>query len=595
MSLFSARTLRRRGLAILGVAGMLVAFVGVTPTKAAGVVFKDATFSGSAVGSAVHADALTSGTTRVANAEVAIASAAVNTKGLTAATTNENGRQINPAAGANRFSYGRGAGLEVGLVGEPGQDGQIILAGKSEGSAPCVAADGASCTPPNWHDSKQIGPVPANPVAWASLVNGISDARWNTDTCVLGDDISRGFGYAADAQLLDTGSGSAEDLYAPLRSTDATDGRRDVVQTVAREALFPNSKGDFGLKSIVEQTLAPVTLFRGTPNELTIEVLGEWELTAFASGVPGESKVSYLPEKTDTGAPVGPETPILRIIQPGSPDPVTTILDFQTIFGPTGLDQIVIPGVAEIAIGEDPRAIGGDASTNPTVSADGTSVSAAVDVVRVRLLDGSLGDIRVGHMEAKATVPAGGITCPIPVSKTTPNTIVSNADATNGWVTTITVKNAFGCTLEGVTLTDDITRKSGDVSFEILESDTRNDPKKGAGATFTKVSSTHSTAVYTLGDIPAGASKVVKVVTHATSGGGIIEDIATAKGTLHCGPGSAIGEAKLALAGTGVLDVTLSRVLARTGGEAGAALWLGTFAFAAVSFRRYLRTRKPTA
>jgi hypothetical protein len=215
--------------------------------------------------------------------------------------------------------------------------------------------------------------------------------------------------------------------------------------------------------------------------------------------------------------------------------------------------------------------------------------------VRVKLLDGSLGDIRVGHMEAKATVPKDGIDCPIPVTKTTPNTIISNADATAGWVTTITVKNSFGCTLEAVTLTDDINRKSGDVQFEILENDTRNDPKKGAGATFTKVSSTHSTAVYNLGDIAVGASKVVKIVTHATSGGGIIEDIATAKGTLHCGPGSAIGEAKLALTGAGVLDVTLSRVLARTGGAAGAALWLGTFAMGAVAVRRYVRTRKLTA
>ena len=595
MSLVSVRNLRRRGLAILGVAGTVATMVGVLPANAAPAAFKDAAFSGSAVGSAVHADALTSGTTRVANAEVAIASAAVNSKGLTAAAANENGRPINPAAGAGRFAYGRGAGLEVGLVGDPAADGQIILAGKSEGSAPCTKADpdGADgCTPPNWHLAKQLGPVPAGPVAWANLVQGVSDARWSTDTCILGDDISRGLGYSADAQILDLGSGDAEDLNAPLLTTDATAGRRDVTQTVARETLVPNSKGSFGLRSLVEQTLAPVTLFRDTPNELTIEVLGEWELAVTASGVPGESKVSYRPEKTDKGEPVTPQTPILRIIQAGVP---ATVLDFQSIFGDSGLDQIVIPGVAEIAIGEDPRAIGGDATTTPAIAADGTSISAAVDVVRVRLLDGSLGDIRVGHMEAKATVPKDGVDCPIPVSKTTPNTIISNADATGGWVTTITVKNSFGCTLEGVTLTDDITKKSGDVNFEIAQDDTRNDPKKGAGVTFTKVNGTHSTAVYTLGDIAAGASKVVKIVTRATSGGGIIEDVATAKGTLHCGPNSAIGEAKLSLTGAGVLDVTLSRILARTGGEAELALWLGTLAFGAVAVRRYVRTRKSTA
>jgi hypothetical protein len=575
MSLFSARTLRHRGFAILGVAGILATYVGVAPAHAAGVPFNQAAFSGSAVGSAIHADALNSGATRIANADIALASSAVNSKGLTAAATNENGRTINPAAGATKFSYGRGAGVEVGLAADPGQDGQIILAGKSEGSAP-----------PNHHDAQQIGPVPAAPVVWASLAQGVSDALWNTDTCVLGDNIARGLGYAADAQLLDTGSGDAPDLNAPLLSTDATDGRRDVTQTVATQTLLPNSKGDYGLRSRVEQTLAPVTLFRGTGNELTIEVLGEWVLSVFASGVPGESKVSYLPDKTDTGAPVGPLTPIVRIIQAGSP---TTVLSFQDIFGATGLDQINIPGVAEIAIGEDPRAIGGDASTSPSVAADGTSISAAVDVVRIKLLDGSLGDIRVGHMEAKAAVPAGGVTCPIPVTKSTGGlTTIDQTSAPGGlFVTTITVKNAFACPLENVSLIDEISRKTGDLTFEIAENDSRNDPKKGAGATFTKRSSTSATASYpSLGTIPAGGTKVVNVVTHVISGGGVIEDTATAKGDLHCGPNSAIGEAKFSLTGAFTLARTATKVLARTGGSEDLALAIGAIVFAAVAARR---------
>src|SRR5207244_2333774 len=136
------------------------------------------------------------------------------------------------------------------------------------------------------------------------------------------------------AQLVDTGSGTSTRLNAPLVTTDTTDPERNVVQTIAREVLVPNSKGAFGLQSLVEQTLAPVSLFAGTANALTIEVLGEWVLTVTATGVPGESKVSYLPSKTDTGAPVGPLTPIVRIIQPGTPAPVTTVLSFQDIFGP---------------------------------------------------------------------------------------------------------------------------------------------------------------------------------------------------------------------------------------------------------------------
>ncbi|HUR76378.1 MAG TPA: hypothetical protein VMZ22_00385 [Acidimicrobiales bacterium] len=573
-----ARLDRRRAVVVLGIAVLIAGVVGVMPAKAA-VPFSTAAFSGSAVGSTVHTDALASGTTRVVNADIALASSAVNSKGLTTQATNENGRVVNPALGASKFSYGRGQGLEVGIAGETTADGQILLAGKSEVSAP-----------PTAHDSQQIGPVDADPIAWASLAQGTSDARWNAETCILGEDISRGIGYVADAQLVDTGADDSEDLDAPLVSADTTDPFRDVSQTTSREFFSPNSKGAFGLKSQVSQTIAPVTLFRGTPNQLTIEVAGEWVLTAFATGVPGESKVSYLPSKTDAGEPVGPLTPIVRIIQAGEP---ATILAFQDIFGDTGLDSIVIPGVAEIAIGEDPRAIGGDASTSPTVAADGTSVSAAVDVVRVKLADGALGDIRVGHMEVRAAVPAGGVDCPIPVTKSADPSIVNSTTAPDGrFVTTITIKNAFACPLENVSLIDEVNRKSGDVTFEIDENDARNDPKKGAGATFKRNSATSATATYpNLGTIPVGGSKVVKVVTRVLTGGGTIEDIATAKGTLKCAEGSAMGQATVNLVGSAQLITTVAKVLARTGGSATLALAAATIACMALVSRRILRTR----
>jgi hypothetical protein len=77
-------------------------------------------------------------------------------------------------------------------------------------------------------------------------------------------------------------------------------------------------------------------------------------------------------------------------------------------------DGVDTPIMAEIAIGEPPRAIGGAAGSSPTASADGTRAAAAVDVVRVRALPGApaeLADLRVGHMEASAEVPSGGIDC----------------------------------------------------------------------------------------------------------------------------------------------------------------------------------------
>ncbi len=72
----------------------------------------------------------------------------------------------------------------------------------------------------------------------------------------------------------------------------------------------------------------------------------------------------------------------------------------------------MIPGVAEIVIGEDPRMIGDDASSSPIDDRD-DQVAAAADVVRVKLIGGTLADVRIGHMEAAVTVPSrAGVQCP---------------------------------------------------------------------------------------------------------------------------------------------------------------------------------------
>jgi hypothetical protein len=226
-------------------------------------------------------------------------------------------------------------------------------------------------------------------------------------------------------------------------------------------------------------------------------------------------------------------------------------------------------------------------------------VSAAVDVVRVRLVDGSLGDIRVGHMEAKATVPAGGVHCPIPVTKSTGGlTTIDASSAPDGkFVTTITVKNSFACPLENLSLVDEVSKQgNGNITFALDPTDSRNDPKPGSnGVTFVNHSPTAATATYpSLGTLAVGASKVINVVTKV-QGGGVIQDIATAKGDLHCGPTSAIGEAKFSLNGSFTLARTATRVLARTGGSEDLALEIGTIAFVALAVRRFVRTRKATA
>ncbi len=485
----------------------------------------------------------------------------MNSKGITAAATDDAIHlPINPAAPTkNAYAYGKG----LDAVG-------IAIADQAESTAPPNAAPVVS----------EVA-VPVSPLVYASLSRGVASTKYNTDSCVLGSDLANGYGFVADANVLETGTSNPDGSFQmPLVAADTGPNTRDVVQSVARQTLVPNTDGTFGLQSQVATTLVPVTLFKGTANELTIVGAGDWLLTAFASGIPGKSTVKVTPPG-DAGTP---STPVLRIIQAGVPD---TILTLQDILGDAGL-TIPIPGVADIGLADN---------LVQTISADGTTVSASFDVARVVLADGAVANIRIGHSAVKAQVPAGGITCPIPVTKKATPNIVNSTTAPDGkFQVAITIKNGFDCPLINISAIDEITRKSGDLQFAIVENDTRNDPKAGAGAVFKKNSNTSATATYAnLGTLAPGASKVLNVVIEITSGSGEIQDIATAKGTLACAEGSAIGQANVNLSGSFTLITVVARVLARTGGTAGIALMLGGTAMAAVLTRRVARARRAKA
>lgn len=550
MKLSIIRLNRRRAAALLGVGGLVAGAVGILPAAPAeaAVPFASAAFSGSASGESIHVDLLDD----ALSVDVARSSTAVNSKGLTAANDAAVNHAINPAL-PTKSAYAYGKGLEAA---------GIALADTAETSAP-----------PNGPTVLNDVQVPISTLVYASLSRGVSTSRWNGDSCILGSDIATGVGYVADAQLVGSATNGNAGLIDPLVATD-TGPSRDVVQTITRETLVPNSVGAWGLKSTVATQLVPVTI-AGT---LKLEVAGDWILSATATGVPGQSKVEYKP----ADMPSSPSTPVLRIFN-GLDELLS--LTTQDILGSAGLPTIEIPGVARIKVAQPPT---------QTIAADGTTVSASADVASVELLDGTLGNIRIGHAEVKATVPSGGVTCPIPVNKVAKPSIVNAQTAPDGkFQVAITIKNGFDCDLINVSATDVITRKSGNVTFGIEENDTRNDPKKGAGAVFTKTSATNATASYpSLGTIKAGESKVINVVMSVASGNGEIQDTATAKGTLNCPQGSAIGNAQVNLSGDFTLITTVSRVLARTGGSETAALVLAGVAMSAVLTRRVVRTRK---
>lgn len=454
-----ARRTRQVSALLVGlVAWAAYAGIGTAPAGAQ-QPFGEAAFGGYATGTIVHADALDTGSVRLVDVEVGHSAAVVDSEGLDEPVQNEVGRRLS-AAEPDRFSHAQSASVEAGIaLSPPGADDQVRF--WSEASAP----------PSSELVTHEFGRVDLDPVAWANLLRTQAQARWNPSSCVAGADMAYGLSYAADVQLLDAGGDdAAEGLDHAVVGTDATNPQRAVGQSVSRVALVPQvardgrlEGDDFGLMSETRMTIAPVTLdlIPIVGEQLTIEFLGEWVLRAVATGHSGW--VHFGPGE------VSPQTPLLRVL--GTAGNLLGLVTSQDLLGVAGL-VVPIPDLGiEIAIGEDPRAIGGDATSKPVETA--AEASAAIDVVRVRLLDRpaglglSLADVRIGHMEARATVPKGGIRCDLPVTKTADPPKLS---AGENFVYTITVTNPFDCTLTNVSLVDKATGDPG-VRFQVGQQD----------------------------------------------------------------------------------------------------------------------------
>ena len=439
------------------------AFVVLGPSPApgapVGTVLGEADFSGYAHGTNLHADALTVGAApgpSIADAEAAFSGAAVDSMGFDATGVhNEEDIAVVPTPGAadvlvdsaGKETYGKGSGLEVGLATNlPNDDlNQIVLGGRAE----------AGAEPPERSDADPIASetdtglvqtdlleVPGSPLIYAQALLGEARAQWSTTNCILGEGadgfLSYGRGQAAKAQLIDASADdSTDDLDAPLvdASSDffGTPGRA-VADTQSFSYLVRNANdGTFGLATETHMTFAPIALLRTdplNPAPIVIEILGEWVFRAVATGQPGGATIQY----EVLGVSESPDTPVIRIyLGPGGPDdPPTIEIKRGDLFGETGIHVPALP-IADLIIGEDPRAISApnvdpDPTSSPTEAANGTLASGAADLIRLKLLDADpltagpqAVDLRVGHLEARAEVPAGGINCP--------GSVVINKDA----------------------------------------------------------------------------------------------------------------------------------------------------------------------
>ena len=503
---------------LLFVVALLAALVPTAAQSASAQVTPLAPFSGYSTGTAVHAGALESGTTRLVDSELAFSGANVNSGGLGPALANEMAQAYQTVAKAGDKAAGRGSGLEIGVataVPDVTNANQINPGSTVQAFAPASTA----------LLTKEFVPVALDPIVNATTLRGQAQAIYSDSVCVLGQPISSGLGYAANANLVNTGGTSK------LATNTVANA---VSQSKSFTYLIPNGDGAYGLVTETHQILAPVTLIPGIaplPAVLSVEFAGEWVLRSTATGKAGGAKVDYAPGGDPTST-----TTVLTIKAAGLPVQTFTTQQFLT---QKGL-PIVIPGVAEIVIGEPPRAIAGATGSSPVLAGNGTSAAAAVDVVRIKTLAGLAGitDLRVGHMESSAVVPVGGIQCGIPVKKVgTPTSVVAGKDQVVNYTITVPADveafKAIACDIVNIKVVDVTTAEPG-VKFNIVSASPGG------------IISADTVTWANLGKYTPGAAPIVLTVglkVPSDSAAGKITDTATATAVLGNCKGNASADA----------------------------------------------------
>ena len=178
--------MRTRAIGLVSAALVVGGLLAASPVAVGAAPLSGQPFSAYGSGAAVITNALTVGTTTVANAEAAFSGGVVNSQGLTAAVNNELGINVAaPTPGKN--ALGRGTGLELGVVTatpQPTTVNQVLLTGLALATAP----------PPSGLVTRDI-PLDLNPVAFASSLRGQAQAIYDRAECRVVD----GLGLAPQA------------------------------------------------------------------------------------------------------------------------------------------------------------------------------------------------------------------------------------------------------------------------------------------------------------------------------------------------------------------------------------------------------------
>jgi len=323
-------------------------------------------FTASATGTALYVGALPPDLGHVP-VRAGFSGAAVSAAGQIGTIFDELGSQV-ATGGGGHHAEARARGLDVNGV---------VVAGAAEAGAPPTPAPVAA----------EVSLVNIPGVASASLARGEAAPVWADHTCVGGRPLSFGSGRAVGVAL-------------PVAAIEAA--RSDAITELRPVA------DSFSVVAEAHQAASTIRLLPGTPDETTVELLGETVLRARADGKPGGAALEYAAVGTD------PSAPFVRITRGKE---VVEFTSQQVFNGGVALAQTP---VMEMWIGEPPRGYDQAGGARPYVGADGTAASAVADLVRVQLLTGGGAeglDVRIGHLEAEVRVPTGTSRCPVRASQ----------------------------------------------------------------------------------------------------------------------------------------------------------------------------------
>jgi uncharacterized repeat protein (TIGR01451 family) len=489
-------------------------------------------YSGSADSDLVHAQALNiPEQVQLAEASVAPSVAEMSSTGV--------------EGGGN--SHSRATNLDVDVL-----SGTIPLTGllvESEHKAPSAK---------NGPITETLAEVPADPLLNATIARTTANSQWNAAGCMSpGTPIATARSELADANVI-TGTEAGDALLA----LDNAEGDT-VFSESETELVDVDGQTGKGVHSKTTTQLTAVTLFKGTPNQLTVNVLAPPVVEATANGVPGGAKVSY-------------SEPILQIVDAdGKVAGELNAAEANAEFDGSPLVKIRLGHLVS------------------KVAKDGTSAEGNAVLFEVILLD-SPGQLEPGLRltvaggSVEATVPSGGVDCSggttvgaidtggdcgtvNPLSDLSITSSAPTVQQGSTFVYTIDVSNNGDCELTDVKVEDTIDGPDGS---EVVSTDPEADSVDGLTVVWNDV-----------GPLAPGASKVLKVTVQvpagaadgdsfssdvhasATGGGGTFEQDASVAGPTVGSEVEVGGESTLPATGTYIGLLVLSALGLIAAGE----------------------------